>query len=150
VVRLNGDDLALLAAHAGVDGESALLAGGFIENVWEEPGLWRPRLRFRRKPWAFCPFLTNDLGADGRLSGWCALHPRFKPLVCHLAPLARLVEDDGSGFTETWQAVAPVEGCPGMGQGAAPGLPEGELRRRLDREVVWMRGRIAAGRGGSQ
>ena len=142
VVRLNGDDLQLLAEHAGLADEAALAATGLIEHVHEEPGFSRPRLRFRSRPLRFCPFLQNDLGEDGCLRGLCALHPRFKPLVCHLAPLAREVEDDGASFTETWRMVAPVEGCPGMGRGSEPSLPVGEIRRRLDREVDWMRWRL--------
>jgi Fe-S-cluster containining protein len=143
VVRLNGEDIGLLCRFTGLPDQAALVAAGLVEEVFEAPGFPRPRLRFRRKPFAFCPFLENGLDDSGTLLGRCRLHPDFKPLVCHLAPLAREVDDDGSAACEVWSVVAPVEGCPGMGRGGAVEPPSGEIRDRLDREVLWMRERLA-------
>lgn len=145
VVRLNGEDIGLLCRFTGLKDLEALEAAGLVERVCEAPGFARPRIRFRKRPFRFCPFLENDLGEDGLLRGLCRLHPDGKPLVCHLAPLAREVDDDGMLARETWQAVAPVDGCPGMDRGAALELPAGEIRARLDREVLWMRQELEKG-----
>jgi len=106
---------------------------------------WRPRIRFRTHPIRQCPFLVNDVGDDGVYRGLCSLHPHFKPLVCTLSPLTRDVEDPGTGpVTETWSAVAPVEGCPGWGRGEAQAVEApASLGPRLAEEVAWMRFWIA-------
>ncbi len=142
VVRLNAEDLTLLCRFTGLSGLAELVSAGLVEEVWDEPGILRPRLRFRQRPFRFCPFLENDLAEDGILRGRCQLHPDFKPLVCQVAPLAREVDDDGETAVENWLVVPPVTGCPGMDRGKKLALPLGEIRRRLDAEVLWMRRQV--------
>jgi len=144
IIRLNGEDLELLCNYLNLRNETELKAQGFIEYVFEDPGFYRPRLRFKKKPFAFCPFLKNSVSPAGQIEGFCSLHPHFKPLVCHLSPLARYVESsDGEQFTETWEVLAPVEGCPGMG-GKEVSITEimETLRPRLDREILWVNSQI--------
>ncbi len=116
VVRLNKEDLILMAQFKGFDRTSELFTQGLVEAIREESG-WRPRIRFRTKPARFCPFLQNNITEEGTLQGLCSLHPLFKPLVCHLSPLGRSL--DLQENTQEWKVIAPVEGCPGMGKGAA-------------------------------
>lgn len=152
IIRLNGDDLDLLCRYLDLPGPAALEQAGYIEYVTEAPGFPRPRLSFRRKPFRFCPFLANTVDDAGRIGGRCALHPDFKPLVCRLSPLARLVDDRQGRAVEEWQFVLPVEGCPGAGRAAFDAAGEiAGLRLRLDRETEWMRQqlRLAAGRAGT-
>lgn len=148
VIRLTGGDLRLLAVRLDLSSVAELRSRGLVSLVRETVGdgfVWRPRMRFRSHPVRQCPFLVNEV-EDGVYRGLCSLHPDFKPLVCSLSPLAREVDDPGSGpVNETWSVVAPVEGCPGMGQGefleaAAPR----DLRERLAEEVGWMRRLLAA------
>lgn len=147
VVRLTSGDLRLLGEKLGLASVKDLRTRGLVSLVREPLGadrfVWRPRIRFRNKPFRQCPFLVNDVDEAGVYRGLCSLHPDFKPLICTLAPWSRDVEDPGSGpVTETWSVVAPVEGCPGMGQGPELAPPH-DLRPRLDQEVRWMRWLIA-------
>lgn len=148
VVRLTGGDLRLLMEHLGVASVFDLRTRGLVSLVREPVGgdrfAWRPRLRFRTRPLRQCPFLVNDMAEDG-YRGLCSLHPDFKPLVCALSPLAREVVDPGSGpVDETWSAVPPVEGCPGMGRGEPLVVgPPASLASRLAEEVGWLRALIA-------
>lgn len=144
VVRLNGCDLDLLQEYLGLPDRRQLFEQGWVEARQDDQGRWRPVLRFKQKPLRFCRFLENRVEEDGRVLGLCRLHPRFKPLVCHLAPLAREVELPSG--RETWQVTAPVDGCPGMGRGNAK-FPQAEvvpLRDRLQAEVEWFRTNEAA------
>jgi Fe-S-cluster containining protein len=146
VIRLTGGDLQLLARRLGVRRPTELKKQGVVSLVREDTGgvwVWRPHMRFRTRPLRQCPFLVNDL-STGAYRGLCSLHPDFKPLVCALSPLARVVSD-GDEFRERWSFVPPVEGCPGVGRGetvklAAPAA----LKPRLDAETAWMRRLIAA------
>lgn len=148
MVRLTGGDLRRLMEHLGVASVFDLRTKGLVSLVREPVGgdrfAWRPRLRFRSRPLRQCPFLVNDVTDEG-YRGLCSLHPHFKPLVCALSPLAREVVDPGSGpVDETWTAVAPVEGCPGMGRGEVLEVgPPRELAPRLSEEVTWLRTLIA-------
>lgn len=139
VVRLNGDDLELLCLFLGLDVPGDLYRRGVVRDVLEDGLYLRPRLVFRKKPFPFCPFLENDMDDDGCLKGRCMLHPGFKPLVCHLAPLARTVETGPEGSRETWDFVLPVPDCPGEGRGRFDTSEcIDSLRERLDREALWM------------
>lgn len=141
-IRLNPDDLELLCAWLRLPDHSALEKAGYLDPP--EDGDPRPRIRFRKRPVRQCPFLENHLEETGALKGLCMLHPDFKPLVCHLAPLAREVQVEGSGYEETWSVVAPVEGCPGMGRGEPRKIgPPAFLLERLRREALWMNHKLS-------
>lgn len=144
-VRLTLHDLRLLMRHLGLRSVAELRTRGLVTLVREPVGqgrfAWRPRIRFRSRPLAQCPFLVNDLDAAGVYRGLCSLHPHDKPLVCALSPLTREVDDPGVGqVTQTWSFVPPVENCPGVGRGnpLAVGEPA-DLKTRLSDEVADMR-----------
>ncbi len=129
----------------GLGSVKELKTRGLVTLVRESVGpgqtAWRPRIRFRSRPVSQCPFLVNDIDAQGDYRGLCSLHPDAKPLVCALSPLAREVEDPGTGpVAETWSFVPPVEGCPGVGRGSPLSVSApAHLRFRLDREVADLR-----------
>lgn len=135
-VALNRDDLAILAARLGLGDSAGLFAQGVAEARRTEAGHWRPYLRFKTRPRRMCRFLRNELADDGRLFGYCELHPDAKPLVCHLAPLGR-VADLASGGQE-WRVYEPSPGCPGLGRG-----PLLDFDRALDARAD-LRPRLAA------
>ncbi|HTH13140.1 MAG TPA: hypothetical protein VMB23_02010 [Spirochaetia bacterium] len=153
VVRLCGGDLEILVRHLNLTSVTELRSRGLVSLVQESVGdgrsVWRPRIRFRSKPLRQCPFLVNDIGADGAYRGLRSLHPDHKPLVCALSPLAREVSDPGEGeVSETWSFVPPVEGCPGVGRGEPVALAApGGLGNRLGAEAAWMRRWIWASAG---
>jgi Fe-S-cluster containining protein len=137
-------DLGLLVRHLDLSTVKDLKTKGLVKLVREPIGpdsfVWRPRIRFRSRPLAQCPFLVNDVGS-GTYRGLCSLHPEAKPLVCTLSPLTREVEDSGEGLVrETWSFVPPVEGCPGVDRGdpLVLGAPA-DLRARLAEEYEDMR-----------
>lgn len=138
IVRLNKEDLLLLAQFLGFNNTGDLFAHGYTEALQEESG-WRPIIRFKTRPFRFCPFLINNLTEDNQLQGLCSLHPRFKPLVCHLAPLGRTV--DLAEGSETWVVAEPVRGCPGMGRGGIKNWKTEtlDLQERLAEEVNFFR-----------
>lgn len=143
-MRLTYEDLLRMTSWLGLKKPQELRGSGYV--VWFQEFLtdgrryWRPRIRFRPRPWRHCPFLQNSVTPEGIYRGLCSLHPHSKPLVCQLSPLTREVTDDGNEFSELWSVIAPVEGCPGMGVGEPLDVSAPRpLRHLLDREVVWMR-----------
>lgn len=140
-IRLNGEDLALISQFLSKNLDH-LFAQRIVDFITDDNRFLRPVLRFKgfgkgKNRLRFCPFLENSWDAGGTLRGFCRLHPRFKPLVCALAPWAREV-DLATGI-EVWKGLAPVEGCPGMGRGPlkARGDDIKGLQERLDREKEW-------------
>ena len=142
-VFLNPEDLDLLCSFLNYTSKESLFSSSCV--TWDEKcGIRQPRLLFREiEGVKFCPFLENRLEDDGSLRGLCMLHPHYKPLVCHLAPLTRTVdfEDD----SESYGFVPPHPSCPGCTPGEGEGdilayenLPE-ELKARLDREKEYFR-----------
>jgi Fe-S-cluster containining protein len=142
-VFLNPDDLKLLCSYLDNCSEEDLFSQGYLIRD-DKNGVSLPRILFRTlEGIQFCPFLENRLEEDGSLKGLCLLHPDFKPLVCHLAPLTRTVdfEDD----SESYGFVLPHPYCPGCNQVkegsevlSYKNLPE-DIKSRLDREKEFFR-----------
>ncbi len=80
----------------------------------EQNNVYRPYIRFKKRPFKFCPFLTNELQADGQLKGWCQLHPHHKPLVCALSPIG--ISYDVQNHQLEFLFVPPTNACPGLNQ----------------------------------
>ena len=116
-VPLNRHDLILMAQNRQLKNTKELFETGICEVRCTETGYWRPYIRFKTKPIRMCPFLENEVLENGQVRGLCQLHPIAKPLICHLAPLGRII--DLSNGNESWQLNEPSPGCPGMNQGAA-------------------------------
>ena len=158
-VYLNPEDLVLMARGLAANGlvsdapSSSFLLGNtkelFDQSIviidYERNKAPLPRIRFSLGPAGCCPFLENrliDEGADaGRLLGLCSLHPKYKPLVCWLAPLNRTV--DLAAGTETWGFVPPLPGCPGCREAVSQesGIPAAPvaLAARLKTEERFFR-----------
>jgi len=110
-VHLDLHDLYRLAGFMGHTHTSALFNSGVVILVKEEHHVYVPRIRFKRKPFVFCPFLENDYNGSTLLTS-CRLHPDHKPLICHMAPLGRVM--DFSTNEETFIFVPPAPDCPGV------------------------------------
>ncbi len=78
----------------------------------EENRVYRPQIRFKTKPFKFCPFLTNEWTEEQNIKGWCQLHPDAKPLVCSLAPVG--VRFDAQKDQLDFLLVPPTTKCPGL------------------------------------
>lgn len=84
-----------------------LFDSGIIVLVKTERNVFIPRIRFKVKPFQFCPYLINQPE-----KGLCSLHPNYKPLICSLAPVGHVVdfENNEQGFL----FVKPAPDCPGV------------------------------------
>ena len=105
-VHLNIYDLYKLAGYHKFADSGQLFSSGLINLIHTKNKVYLPRIRFKVKPFRFCPYLIN-----GENTGLCKLHPDSKPLICSLAPAGRVInfEDD----SETWLFVKPAPDCPG-------------------------------------
>lgn len=113
-VFLNQDDLLLAARFLGFSNTKQLFENNYLIIDNSRNGAPLPRLRFSKGAAGCCPFLENRLderAGQMQLTGLCRLHPHYKPLVCHLAPLYR--EIDLAAGTELWGQKRPLPGCPG-------------------------------------
>lgn len=142
-ICLNLADLQRMAAFVGVDRVGQLFELGYVDELTLEKGGFRPVIRFKTKPFKFCPFLENRLEDDGNLLGLCRLHPDLKPLVCKLAPIGRELILTGKELisSETWFFTEPVSGCPGcrrvQEQSVKPWVKSNA--RELDWEIRYFR-----------
>ncbi|MBD3224707.1 MAG: hypothetical protein GF313_08255 [Caldithrix sp.] len=112
IVRLDLYDLYRMARFSGFEKTGGLFTSRLVELTPIEPDLWLPRIRFRKHPFKFCPFLQNEWNDREELIGKCLLHPDQKPLVCSLAPVGRMV--DFNQKTQTYVFVPPAPDCPGI------------------------------------
>ncbi len=130
-VFVNSHDLFKMGRFLGFSHTGELFEGGFICMDKGQNGLFLPRIRFKTRPFSFCPFLINDLGEDGVLRGRCSLHLEHKPLVCRLAPLHRMLDLESG--EDVFDFMLPHPGCPG---GTAGGIISvKEERQALQREL---------------
>ena len=113
-ISLNLEDLQHMAVFLEFETCGRLFKEGYVREIPLAEGGFRPAIQFRSYPSQFCPFLENRLDDDWKLTGLCRLHPKLKPLVCHLAPVGReVVFDEQYRSQESWVFTEPVEGCPG-------------------------------------
>ena len=113
-VFLNLYDLYKLSNFAGYTKSDDLFKNRIVDLVVGQNQITVPKIRFKRSPTVFCPFLENELSDDNNLFGRCRLHPLDKPLICKLSPIARQI-DLPSGKIK-YLLVEPAPGCPGMGK----------------------------------
>jgi hypothetical protein len=72
-----------------------------------------PYIRFKKKPFRFCPFLINECDDTLQLNkGLCALHSQYKPLVCSMSPVGREIDVE-TGII-SYLLTPPAQECPGM------------------------------------
>ncbi|MBN1700211.1 MAG: hypothetical protein JW881_22055 [Spirochaetales bacterium] len=68
-------------------------------------------IRFKKRPFLFCPFLRNDYDECLKtVTGYCLLHPSHKPLVCSMAPAGR--EMDFETESVTYLITPASDECP--------------------------------------
>jgi Fe-S-cluster containining protein len=112
LVLLNFYDIWKIAKFLKFNSAQELFHKGYLEFHYNEHNVYIPKIKFKTKPWKFCPFLVNSMEGDSRLKGSCSLHPLHKPLICSLAPLAR--EIDFSANKEQYFFIKPAPDCPGV------------------------------------
>jgi Fe-S-cluster containining protein len=121
-VLLNWYDLYKMARFLNYGHTADLFADGWVELVQDKvQKVWRPRIRFKERPFKFCPFLSNELDEQDELKGYCQMHPNHKPLVCALAPVG--CQYDSTEKKTRFLQVPPTESCPGMERAVYNDLP---------------------------
>lgn len=111
-IHINLYDLYKIIRRLELEGTKELFSSGLVVLVRGQNNAYIPRIKFRTKPFKFCPWLINDLGEDNVLRGYCSLHPHDKPLVCKMAPVGRIA--DLSEMRDIYVLTEPTEHCPGM------------------------------------
>ena len=131
-VLLTPFDLYKMGRFLHYETSEELFDNGWAELVKNENNVWRPQIRFKIKPFKYCPFLSNELDEDSTLIGRCQLHPEHKPLVCAMAPVGRIVDMEKN--TEEYVFVKPAPDCPGVHSAQQNSLNEllTSLKEELD------------------
>ncbi len=129
-VHLDLYDLYKLARFHKYSHTGLLFSAGLLILVLVEQDVFLPRIRFKHKPFRFCPFLINEAQM-----GWCSLHPDHKPLVCSLAPVGR--EIDFKTGTDRYYYVKPAPDCPGVNAKTQNTLSD--IQRAYVRELKWQK-----------
>jgi len=137
-IPLNLNDLQKMTKHLKLSSAHELTEKSYIQWQSDDNSVWRPVMKFRNPPYDFCPFLSNKVEDDGSVKGLCTLHPYKKPLVCNLAPMGKILNEDDS---VSWCLVPPTENCPGMNSKEIFSASEilNKLRTEMSRENTYFR-----------
>ncbi len=111
-VHLHLYDLYKMGKYLELNHTEYLFKRNLVKLYAAENNTWQPVIRFKRKPFKFCPFLNNEMDEQGNLISLCDLHPDYKPLICAMAPVGR-VADLGEKNDE-FIFVKPAPDCPGV------------------------------------
>jgi Fe-S-cluster containining protein len=132
-------DIYRMGRFLGLRHSSELFARRLLMLDEGQNGLKLPRIRFKEKPFPFCPFLINDFDEERGLRGLCSLHPDHKPLVCRLAPLNRHLDLDSE--EDRLEFILPHPDCPGGKSDAIldPHREREQLAEDLERERRYYR-----------
>lgn len=113
-VFINSYDLYKMGLFLKLDHSSELFDKGLVILDRGQNDLNLPRIRFKTKPFSFCPFIINDFDEETGLTARCSMHLVHKPLVCRLAPLTRRV--DLKTGEDVFDFTLPHPDCPGKEQ----------------------------------
>lgn len=114
-VFLNPYDLFKMARYKGYSHTKRLFDEYLVHLVRTQNKAWLPQIIFKsltKRKLKTCPFLINELDEFNNLKGLCSLHPIHKPLICHMAPVGRIL--DFKANTEQYIYVKPAPDCPGV------------------------------------
>jgi len=131
-VFLNLYDLYKLARFKNYKHSKLLFDAALVVLVKEQNNAFLPRIRFKRKPYSFCPFLLHlQTNPETFITG-CMLHPFHKPLICALAPLGRVIDLDEN--SDDYIFVKPAPDCSGVHSKQANSLDKvkTQYRQELD------------------
>ena len=111
-ITLNLYDLYKMARILKFPATTELFGKNYIQLFKHEHNVWLPEMRFKTRPFKFCPFLINEADDKNYIQGLCSLHPDSKPLICTLAPVGRILDfDEGS---DQFVFIKPAPDCPGV------------------------------------
>ena len=111
-ILLDFFDLYKMSRFLNFSHSGELFKKNYVFMRLSENDIWRPQLRFKKKPFSFCPFLSHQINEEGKIGGLCSLHPQHKPLVCATAPIGRRYDFQADSIEYIFHAPAPD--CPGI------------------------------------
>lgn len=111
-IHLNLYDLYKMSRFIKFAGADELFDQKFVYLAPGENKTWIPQIRFKNKPFKFCPFLINEMDEQDRLKGFCSMHPDSKPLICAQAPVGRII--DFKTNSNRWVFIKPAPDCQGI------------------------------------
>jgi len=111
-VFLNLYDLCKLGRYHKYESSRMLFDAGRVVLVKDQNQSYLPRIRFKLKPFQFCPYLLNIDTDPDTFRTKCSLHPDNKPLICFLAPLGRVIDLDRE--IDEYLYINPAPDCPGI------------------------------------
>lgn len=132
-IRLNIYDIYKIAKHLNIKHSKQLFTEGYLSLVKGQNGITFPKIKFKKNPYPFCPFLINDLNEKMELKGYCSLHPYIKPLVCILAPISKEYNTETS--LNKYDFIKPTVDCPGELVGED--IPINEILQPIKRELEY-------------
>lgn len=111
-VELNLYDLYKMSRFLKFESTQTLFEKNYVKLVLNEHHVWLPQIQFKKKPYQFCPFLINEVDDKNYIQGLCQLHPNYKPLVCTLSPIGRII--DFQTGQDQYIFKEPTSKCPGL------------------------------------
>lgn len=114
-ITLNAYDLYKMAHFLKMKSIRELFYQNYVRLFrHDEHNVWLPEIQFRTSPLKFCPFLINDADDKNYIRGLCSLHPEYKPLICSMAPVGRILDFDE--VSDQFALLKPAADCPGVGE----------------------------------
>ncbi len=132
-ILLDFYDLYKMGRFLNLRHSGQLFKRNYVFMTQTENEMWRPQLRFKTKPFSFCPFLTHQMDEMGKIGGLCRLHHRNKPLVCASAPIGRRYDFRGDTIEYIFHSPAPD--CPGMQSNKINHV--GDLDKEYEKEFLY-------------
>lgn len=132
-VFLNLYDLYKLARFHKFSNTKKLFDSRIVLLVQDQNQAYLPRLRFKLKPYSFCPFLIHEQSRNHVFKTRCMLHPEYKPLICSLAPAGRVIDLDKN--SDDFIFVKPAPDCPGVRSQKENSLTE--LKKTYQQELEY-------------
>ena len=112
-ITLNLYDLYKIAHFLKIKSTHKLFDQNYVRLFkLNEHNVWLPEIQFKTSPLKFCPFLINDADDKNYIQGLCRLHPEYKPLICSMAPIGRILDFDEESDQFVFLKSAPD--CPGV------------------------------------
>lgn len=111
-IELNLYDLYKMAVFLNLQSTLDLFKLQYVCLDLNEHQVWIPLIRFKTFPARFCPFLINEVDEQRYIQGSCSLHPDFKPLICSLSPIGRIIDFESN--EDDYVFVNPAPDCPGL------------------------------------
>ena len=84
-------DIYKMACYLNFTNTAQLFEENYVELFKNENEVWLPKIKFKSSPFMFCPFLLSEFISKNKFKSFCELHSGYKPLICSMSPIGRLI-----------------------------------------------------------